>query len=474
MIKAIKKILKDFQVKSDMNDKRYKKPIQAITNIQRNKIKDKQIVKSQKKKILALEGQIDILNTTVVNVLNTQKTMRKNNFQTFESQTSAIYQMFNGTADYGSDLMRALIETRVALICGEGINIHAKGKTAKFIQKFIDDNQLNGYRLLNMVQSGEMEGKQLLVLLPDEEMIKVRQFSWYVNKYTIKTNKRDNDDIINISYRDDDDKPHTISIDKSVYVKLGGSEDKVNDTFPRIGTVITQIENYDRALYDLRANNHLFSKLTPYWKTETQAEAKAINNAVNGGEWELGKGYAGTGAFSIVGPPLGALESLKGEMSLNLKLISSTAGVPVHWLGWTDLMSNRALADELEQFVDLATKKERLIWIEKLKEVIRKAMILAVDSGIEGAVNDPDGFELDLPIVSMEKMKALSETWLVLYQESLISRSDIQNKIPGIDPIVTNKQIEKEKEEALKNNPLAFDNMKVEEEDDTEENTEKS
>ena len=125
--------------------------------------------------------------------------------------------------------------------------------------------------------------------------------------------------------------------------------------------------------------------------------------------------------------------------------------------------------------MDLATKKERLIWIEKLKEIIRKAMILAVDSGIEGAVNDPDGFELDLPIVSMEKMKALSETWLVLYQESLISRAEIQNKIPGIDPIVTNKQIEKEKEEALKNNPLAFDNMKVkEEEDDTEENTEKS
>ena len=291
-------------------------------------------------RIQAIEGGIDVLNTAITDSNITQKTIRKNNFQTYESQIQAIYQMFNGTSDYGADLMRVLIETRVALICGEGINIHAKGKTAKFIEKFIKDNQLNGYRLLSMVQSGEMEGKQLLVLLPDEKTIKVRQFSWYVNRYTIQTNKSDNDDIISITYRDDNDKLHSISIDKSVYVKLGGSEDKVNDTFPRIGTVLTQIENYDRALYDLRSNNHLFSKLTPYWKTETQAEAKAINNAVNGGEWELGKGYAGTGDFSIVGPPLGALESIKGEMSLNLKLISSTAGVPVHWLGWTDLMSN--------------------------------------------------------------------------------------------------------------------------------------
>jgi hypothetical protein len=78
-------------------------------------------------------------------------------------------------------------------------------------------------------------------------------------------------------------------------------------------------------------------------------------------------------------------------------------------------------------------------------------MILSVDNGLEDAVNDPEGFTLDIPVLTMEQVKSISETWIPMMDADLVSKADVQNRIPGINPSETNKQIQSEKEENIQN-----------------------
>jgi hypothetical protein len=119
-------------------------------------------------------------------------------------------------------------------------------------------------------------------------------------------------------------------------------------------------------------------------------------------------------------------------------------------------MSNRATAEELSNFIDTGTKKERLVWMEAIEEAIQKSMIIGVDSGIEGAVNDPYGFEVDIPYINKEKLKEIVEVWLPLRESGHISEATLLNKMPGINPAqeINNILEEEKKEEVVMKRPL--------------------
>jgi hypothetical protein len=302
-----------------------------------------------------------------------------------------------------------------------------------------------------------MEGKNLVLLLPDKkaEQIKIRSFSWWVNKYKLELDPYDNDDIKKITYRskDEDAEEKTIAIEKAVYVKIGGSEDKVVDTPSRIHTILTDVENFSRAKYDLRKNTHLFGKIFPYWETQTVAEAKAINNSVADGDFQIGSGYAGTAKMSLLEPTGQATMAIKEDILISLKCISMTTGIPIHWLAWPEVMSNRATAENLLEMVKAGTVKERLIWQEAIREIIDRAMITAIDNGF---ANNKiiDDYQVRLPLISIATLKALQETWIPLEQGNYISKKTVRNQIPGIDPLEESELLEQEKEKAIDESPF--------------------
>ena len=413
---------------------------------------------------------IDILTTLVTQVRTGSKEINLNNFTSYDSQVNETYRMYDAVSDYGGELLKGIIETRTSFIAGEGISVYAEKKvTEKYIKKFFDLNQLNGSRLLNMVLTGEMEGKNLVILQPKrkeifykKELLKgfitARSFSWYINNYEIQVNKFDTDEITRISYKSktDEMKEKTIPIKQAIYIKLGGSPDKIDDTPSRIHNILTDIENASRMKYDLRRNNHLFGTLTHYWQTETGSEAKAINNDVQNENWVPGKAFAGTAKFSIVGPPMGASEALTKEFLLALKIISAATGIPIHWLAWPELMSNRATAENMLEVINAATVMSRLIWNEKFKEMIIKSMDLAIADGLEDSSIKGD-FIVKLDSVSLATIKALSETWMPLQIGEVISMATLRSKVPGIDPGEEKKMIEKEKEENMQRMQDSFD-----------------
>jgi len=430
--------------------------------MQQKPIKNYFKIKKSQRDLQALEeAGRDILNTAITNTLSTAGEVDRNNYRTYAKQVQQLYDMYEARTEYGAELTGGIIDTLVAFIAGEGISYTADKQVEKYIQNFIEKNKLNGSRLLNMIEIGVLEGKNLLILSPElkgkdkDKYIKLRSFSYNINKYKVEHNATDKDEITKITYRPNkQDNDKTIPVDKSVFVRIGGTERDFNETPSKLHRVITQIENCSRAYYDLRKNTHVFGKYMPYWKTATAQEAKSINNDIQDRSWQIGYGYAGTGDFSLVEPSGSAGKAILDDFLLGLKCISTTTGIPIHWLAWPELMSNRATADTMLEVVRAATAKERMIWEEALHEAIKKSMVLAVDEGIaENSILNKE-FKITLDFATIALLEQVSKIWIPLMDSNIVSMATTRTKIPGIDSAYEKKQIQKEKEENMKNSPF--------------------
>jgi hypothetical protein len=425
-------------------------------------------IRKIRREIAAIEeGARDVLNTSGVRRYVTASIdIDKNNYPTYDRQVMSAYFMYENMMEYGGELLKGLVDTRTAFICGEGLSVFCRDdknqKAQDFIDRFIDYNCLNGSRLFQIITTSELEGKNLLLLIPDKEdgMFKVRSFLWRLNTYIVETDELDNQNVKRIYYKTNTPfaKEKEIDYGKAVYIKIGGTERNINIATNRIHCCLTHIENVSRAGYDLRKNSHLYARVTPFWKTSTRDEARAINNDVNAKNWQIGQGYAGVADFSLVEPSGGASQALKEDMLCGLRFISTTTCIPMHWLAWPELNSNRATAEELHDLILAGTKKERLLWEEGLKALIMKAMTLSVDAGFEKNEIITDEFDVHLPQLSSDMLQRISDTWIPLWQDKLVSKKTIQNMIPGINPAHENDLIQKETEEAIKNNPITTQN----------------
>lgn len=440
-----------------------------ISTLKKNPLKNFSTISNKKRFLKAIqsmsEGQRDILNTRITNFSSSAgKEVDKNNFASYEAQVDGLYEMYKAESTYGAELAGGIVDTRAAFIAGEGLSIISDNEAQqKYIDDFIEKNKLNGSRLMAMVTTGELEGCDLITLKPympegkkNKWHVKARSFSWHENKYKIQLNADDTDEIEKVVYKDKTDQHNEQSIlgKECVYVKIGGTECKVNETTNRIHRVLTNIENISRGIYDLRHNTHLFGRTMPYWETLNQIAASAINAAVESGDWSMGKGYAGSAKFSLVEPTGAAAESALKDILANLKVVSTSTGIPVHFLAWPELMSNRATADTLIELVKAATQKERLIWEEAFHEIIEKSMQIAIDKGI--ATNEilNGDFIVKLPLVSIALLKQLIEIWEPLRQGGLISDFTMLNMLPGINPSDEIEKLKKENEEKAENSML--------------------
>jgi hypothetical protein len=400
------------------------------------------------------EGGRDPLTPSITQSSTNTNAIDKNSYKTYSSKVKISYEMYNGRADYGSEIYGSVVDTRGAFISGEGISVTARKKsTQKYIDKFLELNNLHGSKLVNTTRIMEMEGKCLLLMNPKKktvlteeiEYIHVTPIQWWTRNYSVGVDEIDDRKLTKVAFKTNDGSGEKkVPTDKAAWIRTGGTNDRVNETPNKVHKILTDIENFSRMKYDLRKNHHLFAKIQQYFKTMNIQEAKAINKDINAGNFEIGQGYAGTADYSLVSVPLGALEALTGEMLLAAKIISMNTGIPIHWLAWPELMSNRATAENLLEVINAGTSKERLILQESLKELIIKSMIMAVDLGIEDN-NIIGEFHLELPLVSLANLKAIQETWLPLQQMDVISMDTLRSKVPAINPSEEKKRVMQEK-----------------------------
>lgn len=375
-------------------------------------------------------------------------TVRTNQYREYAAQIQAIYQKYEAVAEYGVSLVRSLVDFRTSFVAGEGVNWDSTNEAVKtFLRRLDSDFSLSTTFIVELARTVEMEGE--CVLVPE-----VKQ-----GKIVVHIVRNENNYLVtdgNLSYEGLKNK---LTADKFVHVqpyrpRVGGK------CSPKIASVLTQIDNVERALYDLRENNHLFGFTTPHIKSSSWGDSKNILQHIKDVAWKIGRLLVGPFEYTLVEPSGRAQEAITKEISVNIKTIS-TVGVPVHWLGWTDLMSNRATAEELEEMITASTKIERLCLIESIYKLIRIIMVQAKDAGVKEAINAPDDFDIDIPYVSLSMLKALVDVWSPLQTGDVVSMQTFRNKVPGINPADEEVQIQKEKDERVRRTAATMKNLKI-------------
>ena len=394
-----------------------------------------------------------------------------NGYADYNLQTQAIYDKYNSLDAYGNQMIRTIVDYRVTFIGGEGISISCEDeKTAEWIENFLTVNHMNGSTLINIIKSAEMSGQALVTLEYDEEFenVKVYRRSFdkdrpYRAKYDKNTNK-----IITMQEKKKDivgeDGWVTLNLEDYIYFRTGG-DDRMNEPpTTRTGVILTDAENYDRAVKDIRRNNHIFARITPVFEVQSESDAVSLRSALAKIKWKIGTAFIGKAKFSYETPTHGAHENLATELTSVIKTISAITGVPVHWLGYVDLMNNRATADSLYEMIKNATLNERLVVQESMYDLILKAQELYIDAGGEGLILNKD-FDVRLPLIDfsnfLEKVRALK----IAYDDGAISIDDYRNEVPGINPLKTAKAVEAEQKKNAEllvsmglNDPLNNDN----------------
>ena len=340
------------------------------------------------KKNFVLSGQVAKLQETVNNLTyevasgDADRKYRGNPYTTPEAAITELDKKFRGCAQWGVQLCKNIIDLRAAFSIGSGIkaidktNGEAKKELA-FINNFIEHNNLDEEGPQDFATEAELEGRVLFNLIPNtaSKTIDLRHISYLTNKYKVKTPDSDylQYDLVEYYPANNSNKP-LVTLEKAgfVYKKFAGRLNNVNDIMPKIGGVLRNIEDLDKAYWDWRKRNRLFASPTPVIEATDTESAKSINEYLTNKNWVIGKLLVLVGKFSMQGLNDSGGDSLMKEIEAQAKIISGSVGVPVHFLGLPDLLSNRSTAENLMESMFQVTTRERTIWKGCYEEIFEK------------------------------------------------------------------------------------------------------
>jgi hypothetical protein len=368
----------------------------------------------------------------------TAATYRGTLYNNVENAVEALSKKFEGTADWGCQLVQNIIDLRSTFALGNGIKVVQRDKEAKkefeFSQQFMELNDIDREKVILFAIEAELEGKVLFKLTPNEDKknVYVRHLSYSQLKYKVISSESDYDKYESVSYTvSGNSTPESIAEPEFVYKKFGGRLAKVNEVMPKLAGVLRNIENLDKALWDLRKMNKLYASPTPHIKTAEGEDPTAVRKSLTDKKWNIGKLLITRGDFELVGAPAGMADSVFKEIETNAKIISGNTGIPVHMLGLPDLLSNRSTAENLMESLWQATSKERLIWKGCYEETIRKAMELS-NKTFHTTFN-PQSIGVEIVNLTPEQFKQIADIWLPAFLGGAIPKEYFVKKLPDVD-----------------------------------------
>ena len=407
-------------------------------------------VKELRSQVKDLQHSVDIL----LGEVETRKSYVGNAYQDYRTAINELCKKYEGTADWGVLQVGNIVDIRSAFIIGQGMKPVSEKKDSRefeFIQEFIRYNDLDEELPQELAKEAELEGRVLVRLIPNKEkkQIDVRFVSYNTTGYKVICAEGDYKKYEKVKYRDssssDDsgysgenvtmgDKDVVLDASEFVYKKFSGRITKVNDVMPKVAKVLTQCENLDKAMYDWRRINGLFASPTPTIKCEDVASAQAISDKIKTINWKIGKLLILAKAeYTLVGADVAGATALEKEIIANAKIISGATGVPVHFLGYPELMSNRATSTDLFEFINASCNKERNVWTGFYEELFYKAIVMA-QKFQTGYNPDKNPVKAKIVEVTEAKMQELVNVWLPLYTANVVDLDYMLGKIPDIDP----------------------------------------
>ena len=411
--------------------------------IQELQSENKRLVKAQE----LIVAQVD-------NILTVQAEEKKNytgnRYKTAGVAVKELANKYTGLSDWGVLQVGNIIDLRAAYIVGQGIKISkvlpkdaddatiAAGDAAyAFADRFIKFNSLDHELPQSLAREAEIEGKTLLKIFPvpseDADAIEgtdvgLRWVSWTSNGYTVTTDPKDYLKIWSVEWGSEKLLPTN-----SVFKRFAGRLDVPNDSMPRTAKCLTQIEDLDMALWDWRKINSLYAGPKLHVQCETAAQAKEMQEGMDGLNYKIGLGIAHTGVMGYLQPSAEGQKAIESEILTKMKLISGTTGVPINALGAPELTTKLGADSQAQlDLIAMSTVEEREVWRGGYQEVIEKAMRIWNEVTKKTPLR-PELIRVDIVVVTAEQWKRVIDTWLPLKNSGEITRKTLLNQIPGLD-----------------------------------------
>lgn len=391
-----------------------------------------------------------------------------NQYASYSAAVMEIDKKYSGEADWGVLQTGNIIDLRAAFIINQGIKVVRKkagegDAEIEWANKFLEYNDLDKEVAQEYAVEAEIEGRIALKLAPEEietptvkgktdkkktekeTMISVRYVSWTDKQYKIETAPQDYKKFIKMTWTPKDaDKEEVLEEPQFVYKKFGGRISKPEKPAPKMMKCLTQIDNLDKALTDWREINRIFSAPILNVKCEDEEDLKWTKEALTDKNWKVKKIFVSTALMAYVVFDIKGIDSLEREIITLAKIISGTTGVPVHFLGFTDILKQVTTAKNLMESVKAATNKERETWKGAYDEVITKAMLMHNEASgnnqqSKGKRLDPSLITVEIPFITEDEWDHLINFYLPAAMARLIAVETLHSKTPGLDT-------EKEKE----------------------------
>jgi hypothetical protein len=393
---------------------------------------------------------------------------RGNIYNSYPTAVNAINEKYNAIDEWGVVLTGNIIDVRSAFTVPAGLEVIPTTKDEDiqpeldFANEFLDFNGLDDEIPFEFAKEAEIEGKLCVQSFWEPDfiwndskrkaqtgMVKIRFLPWTTTHYNVITTT-DYMDFEKITYKiEGQAKPVVIEKPDFTYRRFGGRIDRPNEPAMKIWKCLTQIDFLDMALRDWREIDRLFASPTPYFKTNTELEAKRLMAELDKMNWKIKKLLAGTAEFKFVGPDISGIQNLLNEITTLAKIISGTTGVPVHFLGLPDLLSNRATANNLMELVWASTVKERETWNSAYTEILRKA-IDKWNENLDGKTQlRNDVLRVEIQEVSSEQWVHLEKVFIPLLLAGKVSLEYVLSQIPNLD-----SQEELDRQENMENEEL--------------------
>lgn len=363
-----------------------------------------------------VQGAIDITtNTDSTSTVAYIGTPSK--YNTYSAQVIQLGKLYDNTADWGCMIAKNVIDMRTAFSVGTGVRVvkakHFEGDSTaelKWVNEFMRYNNLDEEMPQEYAKEAEIEGKVLLRFLVDEvaRRIRVVFVPWRKFKYEITTPEYDFFNYTRALYISNMGPGVAFDLEPDwfVYKRFGGCAQEVNITPPKTAFVLREMEDLDRAIVDWRKINRLFSAPTPVFYAPDKSTAKELEEHLNAINWRIGKSLVLGGIdvkFELVGWQGDGYTTLKEETQALVKTISGTTGIPVHFLGYPELLSNRDTAENLIELIVLSTNKERNTWMGVYEELFQKAMVIS--NTVFGTTLNPDAIDATIGRPEMTSVK---------------------------------------------------------------------
>lgn len=382
-----------------------------------------------------------------------------NPYPSYESQVQEASRKYDGESSWGCDIARNIVDVRAALTVGAGpqLKVHdtiknedSAAREIAFCKEFMKVNGLNGKTGWEWAREAEIEGKFLVKLSFDSatKQVLARFIPWITRHYTVYTREDDYTEFTRVEYTDPNGAAKILNKGEFVYGKFGGRTAYVNTTPTKIGAVLGAIETVAKALRDIREINHLFASPTPTVECEDANAAEELYTRLTSINWKIGKLLViGGGKYKMVGPPVESFQTMETEITLGIKRISGSTGIPVHFIGFPDLMSNRSTSDSTNEMLFASMAGEKQTWEDIYTQIFSCAM--EISNKENGTAFNTSSIVAEIPESSQMKMRQIIDFWVELRDRKAVSLKTLIEKIPGVDPDQEMERLSEELKEEI-------------------------